>query len=61
MNFLDKEDYILETTAMLIEFEKWCPKCKNNVLAEEEDPCDECLEQGWNEDSVKPVRFEPKE
>lgn len=42
-------------------FDKYCPKCKHYEKSESEDPCYECLEDGWNDDSHKPVKFEEKE
>lgn len=42
-------------------FDIWCRKCKHKKVDETEPPCDECLEQGFNIDSHKPLRFEEKE
>ena len=42
-------------------FADYCKKCKYSKLQEHEDPCDDCIGQGWNEDSHKPIKFEPKE
>lgn len=39
-------------------FVDYCKKCKYGHLQEHEDPCDECIEQNWNENSHKPVKFE---
>lgn len=39
-------------------FDVYCQQCKNYEKSESEDPCWECLNQGWNEDSHKPIRFE---
>ena len=39
---------------------KYCPLCKyeNSDKKEDwEDPCNECLTQGWNENSHKPIRY----
>lgn len=44
-----------------VNFRLYCPKCQFYPLQETEDPCNECLAQGWNEDSTKPVRFKGKE
>lgn len=38
-------------------YHKYCPKCLYSETPEEEDPCDECLSQGWNENSHKPINF----
>lgn len=42
-------------------FDQYCPKCKHWDKTESEDPCYDCLEDGWNVDSHKPVKFEEKE
>lgn len=42
-------------------FNEWCPKCKHEKLNETEDPCNDCLAQGFNFDSHKPVMFKEKE
>jgi len=42
-------------------FAQYCSKCKFGPLEEHQDPCDDCIEQGWNENSHKPIKFEPKE
>lgn len=38
-------------------FNEWCGKCVNSDKEENEDPCWDCLTQGWNEDSHKPIHF----
>lgn len=35
----------------------WCPKCEYYTKSEILDPCNECLTQGWNIDSHKPINF----
>ena len=42
-------------------FDVYCKKCKHWEKSESEDPCYDCLEDGWNDDSHKPVRFEEKD
>lgn len=42
-------------------FEKYCKDCKYAQKTEAEDPCWDCLKEPANQDSHKPVRFEPKE
>lgn len=37
---------------------KYCVKCKHHKLEGWRDPCNDCLNQGWNIDSHKPVFFE---
>lgn len=44
----------------IVEFDKWCYKCNYFEKREDEDPCCDCLNQGWNEDSHKPIRFKEK-
>lgn len=39
-------------------FEVYCKTCKHKKLAEHEEPCDDCLEQGSNTDSHKPINWE---
>jgi hypothetical protein len=41
-------------------FNEYCPKCAYKDVYEKDEPCDECLHHGWNEDSHKPVKFEEK-
>ena len=48
---IDKEVY----------FNEYCSKCEHEKKAENESPCDDCLEYPSNTYSHKPVRFEPKE
>ena len=38
----------------------YCPTCKHFEKNETDEPCDECLAQGWNIDSHKPIRYEKK-
>lgn len=42
-------------------FNEYCKKCIHSDNAETDDPCNECLAQGWNDDSHKPIRFKEKE
>lgn len=44
-----------------VEFEKYCKTCKHEKKDEKFDPCCECLEQGMNEGTVKPICWEEKE
>ena len=44
-----------------VRFDEWCPKCKNADTPETDDPCNGCLQQGWNIDSHQPVNFREKE
>lgn len=38
-------------------FNKYCKTCKYYENRENEDPCYDCLDQGWNEDSHKPINY----
>ena len=38
-------------------FSKYCETCENSKLPETEDPCNECLAQGWNANSHKPIFY----
>lgn len=44
-----------------VRFDIYCSKCKHSDKTESEDPCWDCLNQGWNIDSHKPEFFEEKE
>lgn len=39
-------------------FDVYCQKCKYSAVEETDDPCNECLTQGWNIDSRKPICYE---
>lgn len=51
MEILEKEVY----------FDEWCPKCKHKRVDEVDDPCNECLANGMNQNSHKPIKWEEKE
>lgn len=44
-----------------VRFDQYCPKCENWEKSEAEDPCYDCLNQGWNDESHKPIMFKEKE
>lgn len=44
-----------------VRFDIYCPICQHGKKREDEDPCYDCLENGFNYDSHKPVKFEPIE
>ena len=44
-----------------VRFDIWCAKCKHKDVPEEKDPCNECLDEGYNIESERPVRYEEKE
>jgi hypothetical protein len=52
MPYLDNDGH------MLVDFGEHCPKCKHLALKENEPPCDECMEEGTNFETSKPVRWE---
>ena len=39
---------------------EYCKKCVHEKVIETEDPCNECLTQGWNVNSHKPIKYEEK-
>ena len=39
-------------------YSEYCSKCKHKNTPETEEPCNSCLNQGWNEYSHKPIKFE---
>ena len=43
----------------IVKFHDWCLKCKYAENLEDQPPCDDCLSWPVNEDSHKPVNFEP--
>lgn len=48
----------MESNYKLVDFEKYCPTCKNKNLPDDNYPCDECLEVPAREYSHKPSRYE---
>lgn len=42
-------------------FDKYCKTCQHEKKKETEDPCYDCLAEGGNTDSHKPVHWEEKE
>lgn len=45
-------------TEKMVEFFKYCNKCKNKDLPDWKEPCNECLAAPVNEDSIIPIKFE---
>lgn len=41
-----------------VNFEKYCKLCKHCDKEEKYDPCNDCLDYGWNTESIKPLYFE---
>ena len=50
----------MRTTEYEVDFEAYCKTCKHSGKPEKEDPCNECLDQCWNEETRKPVYWEEK-
>lgn len=48
----------MDTRTKEANYHKYCRICKHSNVKETDDPCDECLTQGYNIDSRKPIRFE---
>lgn len=46
-----------------VDFNHWCPLCEHSKDDEfdETSPCYDCLDQGYNEDSTKPILWKEKE
>ena len=42
----------------LVEFHKFCKKCKNRSVLETLEPCNECLSEGGRLYSKRPLHFE---
>lgn len=41
-------------------FDEYCHRCQHEEKKESEDPCYDCLGQGYNVDSHKPINFKEK-
>ena len=48
------------TTEYEVDFEAYCKTCKHGELQECKDPCNDCLDQPWNEETRKPIKGEEK-
>lgn len=44
----------------IVEFDKYCKTCRHEKKKETEEPCYECLMEGENVNSHKPVKWEEK-
>lgn len=40
-----------------VDFNTYCKLCKHKDVLETDDPCNECLEQGYNYNTSKPVNY----
>lgn len=45
----------------IVEFDMYCPACKNYKTKETEDPCNLCLTVSARENSRKPIKWEAPE
>lgn len=43
-----------------VDFNKYCVTCKYLEVDEVEDPCNECLDEPYNEYTDKPIKWEEK-
>lgn len=43
-----------------VKFDKYCPICKYGDGPEKDDICNECLEEGMNLETEKPINYTPK-
>ena len=43
-----------------VDFKKYCKTCKYEKLGEKFDPCNECLDYGYNLNSHKPIMWKEK-
>lgn len=50
----------MQTETKIVDFVTYCQLCKNKLIVESEDPCNECLTFPTNIDSHKPINFEEK-
>lgn len=51
----------MDTETKEVYYNIYCPACMHYEKGEEEDPCHDCLNQGWNYNSHKPIRFDAAE
>jgi recombinational DNA repair protein RecR len=47
----------MDITEVEVKFDEWCDKCKYCKTKEYEEPCNSCLDYGFNSESTKPVNF----
>ena len=48
----------MENQYKLVDFKKYCETCKHKGKKEIEDPCNDCLDQPANINSMKPINYE---
>lgn len=49
----------MEQKEKIVDF-TWCKKCKHEKTKEPNPPCDECLSNPVNTDSIRPIMWEEK-
>lgn len=42
-----------------VDFNTYCKLCKHKDVLETDDPCNGCLDHGWNWNTSKPVNYIP--
>ena len=45
----------------IVEYDKYCDKCKYKNIKDTEDPCDECLGSPVRESSKRPINWKKSE
>lgn len=50
----------MTTNTKFVRFDIWCKHCVYKNTSETDDPCNDCLIYGANENSTKPVCFKPE-
>lgn len=50
----------MEDRELFVEFDQYCKTCQHEKLAENEPPCDECLDHPVNQESHKPYYYKPR-
>lgn len=50
----------MEYKSKEVRYDLYCPKCKYKNVAENQEPCWECLTEFVNENSQKPLMFEER-
>ena len=51
----------MEIEYKLVDYERYCKRCKFSGIVEEDDPCHDCLNEPVNSNSEKPLYFKPIE
>ena len=42
----------------IVEYEKYCPKCKHKTVDPIREPCNTCLDESIRDNSKRPLKFE---